>query len=144
MQDTKVREMMKQEPVMVSPNATLQEAARQMGNNECGILPVGTSDEIEGIITDRDIIVRAVAEGKNPATEKVRDYMTPEVCFCNDSDTVRQAAEAMHDNSVGRLVVKDENGTACGILTFGSILRKENDQAEVSEIVACATGRKAA
>jgi CBS domain-containing protein len=144
MQNSQVKEVMKEEPVMISPDATLEEAARKMKENECGVLPVGTEDKIQGIITDRDIVIRAISEGKSPATERVRNYMTPEVCSCEESDTIMEAAEKMHDNNVSRLVVKDAEGKACGILTFGSILRKKDDQAEVSDIVACATGKKAA
>ena len=116
--------------------------ARRLGI-DIGALPP-TDRNVEGIITDRDIIVRAVAEGKNPEKEQVRDYMTGDVCCCAESDEVKDAARMMHDNNVSRLVVKDSVGKVRGILTFGSILRQENDKTQVSEIVACAIGNKAA
>ena len=141
---TQVKEMMKPDVELISPDATLAEAARKMKEIECGILPVGTGSDIEGIITDRDIVVRALAEGKNPATEQVRDHMTGDVCYCAESDELKDAARMMHDNNVSRLVVKDSVGKVRGILTFGSILRQENDKTQVSEIVACAVGNKAA
>ena len=142
MKATQVKEMMKSEVELISPDATLAEAARRMRDLECGVLPVGTDRNVEGIITDRDIVIRALAEGKNPATEQVRDHMTDDVCCCAESDELKDAARMMHDNNVSRLVVKDNIGKIRGILTFGSILRKDNDRTEISEIVACATGNK--
>jgi CBS domain-containing protein len=141
---TQVKEIMKSDIELISPDATLAEAAHKMKELECGVLPVGTENKIEGVITDRDIVVRAISEGKNPKTEKVRDHMTEEVLFCGESDILKDAVQIMHDNNVSRLLVKDSVGKARGILTFGSILRKENDQLQVTEIVACAVGNKAA
>jgi len=144
MKNSQVKEFMKTDIELISPDATLAEAARKMKDLECGVLPVGTQRNLEGVITDRDIIIRAIAEGKNPETEIVSEYMTDEVCCCAETDMVRDAAKMMHDNNVSRLVVKDNVGNVRGMLTFGSILRKENDQTSVTDIVSCATGNKAA
>jgi len=141
---TKVKEIMKPDVELINPEATLTDAAQMMKELECGVLPVGTEENIEGIITDRDIVVRALSEGKNPAKEKVRDNMTEDILFCKETDLVQDAARMMHDNNVSRLLVKNNTGAVSGILTFGSILRKGRDQTEVSECVACATGKKAA
>lgn len=144
MKKTKVKEIMKTDVELISPEATLADAARKMKELECGVLPVGSENKIEGVITDRDIVVRAISEGKNPAEEKVRDHMTEDVCSCGETDMLKEAAQMMHDNNVSRLVVMDDTGGVSGILTFGSILRKDNDDTEISEIVACATGKRAA
>jgi CBS domain-containing protein len=141
---TQVKEIMRQDIEIISPEATLAEAARKMKDLECGILPVGDKNSIEGIITDRDIVVRAISEGKDPAKEKVSDHMTTDVCYCGETDIVKDAARMMHDNNVSRLIVKDNGGKLRGILTFGSILRKHDNQTEVVEIVASATGHLAA
>lgn len=144
MKNSQVKEFMKTDIELIGADATLAEAAKKMRDLECGVLPVGSQRNLEGIITDRDIVIRAIAEGKNPETELVSEYMTDEVCCCAETDMVHDAARMMHDNNVSRLVVKDNVGKVRGMLTFGSLLRKENDQACVTDIVACATGNKAA
>jgi len=141
---TKVRELMNQKPILVGPDETLQEAARKMKETNCGVLPVGSENNVQGIITDRDIIIRAISAGKNPATEKVGDYMTTKICACSENDSLTEAAETMHENDVSRLVVTNDIGKVCGILSFGHILRKHHNQNEVVEVVACATGKKVA
>jgi len=90
---TKVQELMKENPEVIKPDATLREAAQKMKEIECGVLPVGTKDNLQGMITDRDIIIRAVAEGKDPAKEKVRDYMTDEAHACKETETLQDAAK---------------------------------------------------
>jgi len=79
MKNTKVKDLMTPHPVLVSPNASLQEAAKRMKKINCGILPVGTEQQLEGIITDRDITIRAVSEGRDPIQAKVSQYMSDRV-----------------------------------------------------------------
>ena len=143
MKSKHVRELMETNLELISPNATLEEAARKMKKSGCGFLPVGTNNAPEGIITDRDIVVRAIAEGKNPSREKVRDCMTDEICACNESDTLEQAAKVMSSNNVSRLVVKDGSDAICGVLTFGRLIRSNDNKQETSEVVATATGKAA-
>jgi CBS domain-containing protein len=142
MQSTQVKDLMEKTLVMANPDDTLEEASRKMKENDCGYLPVGTEDKLAGVITDRDIVVRAIAGGADPVEEKVRDYMTTLVHSCHAEDTLAQAAETMHENNVSRLVVLDEKDKVCGILSFGRILRDHDDIDEVKEIVASATGKK--
>lgn len=141
MQGNTVKDFMTRDPVIVSPDDSLQEASRKMKEVGCGILPVGTKDKIEGMITDRDIVIRALAEGRDPASEKVRSYMTNDVYSCTENESVQDAAAKMRECGVGRLVVMDGSGKVCGIVTFGAILRKDQDSNEVLEVVECATGR---
>jgi predicted transcriptional regulator len=141
---TKVKEMMTKNPVIIPAETSLVEAAKKMRSVDCGVLPVGSWNNLEGIITDRDIVVRAVAEGANINSAKVRDYMTKEVFYCNEEDTLAQMAEQMRKNGVSRLVVKDYEGNACGIVTFGCILRKNESLSEIGEVVENAVGDKAA
>jgi CBS domain-containing protein len=141
MHNTKVSELMTQSPVLIGLSDTLEDAARTMKEIDCGSLPVGAMDNLRGIITDRDIISRAIAEGKNPAQEKVQDYMTNEVYACNEDDFLEDAAQKMRENKVGRLVVRNHQGRVTGILSFGGILRNNADAEEVSNIVKHATQR---
>lgn len=144
MQNTKVKELMTEHPVLIKPGATLYEAARKMKNVDCGVLPVGTEDKLEGIITDRDIVIRAVSQGKDVKKEQVKDYMTKTVYACNEEDYLEDAADKMHDHAVSRLVVKNKQGKVTGILSFGGILRKNADADEVANVVKHATHRVAA
>lgn len=143
MASKQVKELMETDLELISPDATLEEAARKMKERDCGFLPVGDKDDPEGIITDRDIVIRAIAEGKNPAEEKVRAYMTDEVCACRDNDTLENAAQAMSENNVSRLVVKDSHDKICGVLTFGRIIRSNDNKQETSKVVEKATGKAA-
>lgn len=143
MQGTRVKELMEEMIITVPPEATLADAARLMKDNNCGCLLVGDGGtRPEGVITDRDIVVRALARDVDPAVEKVRDTMTGFVTSCTLDDTLAQAAELMRENAVSRMVVTDAEGHACGILSFGRILRNHDDADELAEVVACATGRK--
>ena len=141
MQTRQVKEIAVSNPILINPDATLQEAAMKMKDMNCGFLPVGNGGEPEGIITDRDIVIRAISEGKNPVKEKVRDYMTPEVCSCSETDSLEDAANAMRENQVSRLVVKDEDGNVCGVLSFGHIIRSNDNSEEIMTVVSCATGK---
>lgn len=137
---TQVKELMTAHPEMISPNATLQQAAKKMEAVNCGALPVGTENSLKGIITDRDIVIRALACGKNPATAKVGDYMTDPVYACNESDALEDAAEKMRQHKVSRLVVRNGDGKVTGILSFGSILRNEANPKEIAGVVKHACG----
>ncbi len=94
----KVKEVMTRSPECVNPDDTLQDAARKMKSLDVGPLPVcGMNDRLAGIVTDRDIIVRAVAEGRDVRTAKVRDAMTEGVTYCFEDDDVNDAARLMRD-----------------------------------------------
>ncbi len=140
---TKVKSFMQPHPHTVSPDCTLREAAAQMKALDCGILPVGNEQQPEGVITDRDIVTRAVAEGKDINVEKVRDFMTAIIHSCNAEETIEEAADKMREYQVSRLLV-EEDGEVCGIITFGSMLRKSENKEETANVVEHAVKSKAA
>lgn len=137
---TQVKDLMTPHPELISPQATLQQAAKRMASVKCGALPVGTEHKLQGIITDRDIIIRAIARGKNPATEKIADYMTCPVFACNELDTLEAAAEKMHEHKISRLVVRNKEGRTVGVLSFGGILRNDANPHEIAGVVKHAGG----
>ncbi|WP_321395982.1 CBS domain-containing protein [Emcibacter sp.] len=139
---TVVRELMTTHPVFISETATLQDAARLMKRINCGVLPVGSEYDLEGIITDRDIVIRALANGSDIFSKRVRDFMSRDVHICHENDLLRNAAELMHRHNVSRLIVKDYKGKVSGILSFGGILRRDPVQAELTEVVEHAVGWK--
>jgi len=135
MHKTLVSELMTETVVRVGADDNLTTAAHKMKEADCGVLPVGSGDDLQGMITDRDIVIRALAEGKNPAEAKVGDYMTDKVYACNEEDFLEDAADKMRSHNVSRLIVRNHKGQVTGILSFGNILRKNADAEEVAKVV---------
>jgi CBS domain-containing protein len=106
----------------VAPGASLAEAARKMASGDIGSLPVCSDKrKIVGIITDRDITVRAVARGLDPNQTKVQDVMTREVLSCRADSDVEAACDLMEEKQVRRLVVTGSDDVPIGIVSLGDI-----------------------
>jgi CBS domain-containing protein len=106
----------------VAPGASLAEAARKMASQDIGSLPVCSDRcKVLGIITDRDITVRAVARGLDPNRTCVQDVMTREVLSCRADSAVEDACELMETRQVRRIVVTDEQDAAIGIFSLGDL-----------------------
>jgi CBS domain-containing protein len=116
----KVNEIMTQEVETVSPNETLQDAAKMMASLDAGALPVGENDQLVGMITDRDIAVRGVAKGKGPEA-KVRDVMTEEVKYCFDDQDVNEVVQNMAEIQVRRLPVVNRSKRLVGIISLADL-----------------------
>jgi CBS domain-containing protein len=136
----KVKNLMTDYPVLISPEASLKEAALAMRNIDCGFLPVGTKNNLVGVITDRDIVIRAISHGKLPSEANIATYMSTKVFACNEEDELEDAARKMHEHKVSRLVVKDHTGKVTGILSFGGILRHNVNPKEIVAVVQAAAG----
>lgn len=117
----KVGDLMTPEVRIVGPGDTVRDAARMMARHDCGVLPVGDNDRLLGMITDRDIAVRCVAEGLDPTTCTVRDCMTPEVKYCYDDEDVAHIADNMAELQVRRLPVVNHDKRLVGIIALGDI-----------------------
>jgi CBS domain-containing protein len=115
-----VSEAMTTDVKMTSPSQTIRDAARTMAEIDAGILPVGENDRLIGMVTDRDIAIRAVAAGKGPNTP-VREVMTQEVKYCFDDDDVEDVAQNMADIKVRRLPVLNKQKRIVGVLSLGDI-----------------------
>src|SRR3954452_633180 len=120
----KVGEVMTREVEMATPDDALQEAAGRMAELDTGVLPVGEGDRLVGMLTDRDIAVRAVAQGKGPDT-KVRDAMTSDVKYCFDDEDCDQVIENMGDIKVRRLAVLNRDKRLVGIISLGDLAQAE-------------------
>ena len=116
----KVSEAMTADVRVANPEETIQQAARTMASLDAGVLPVGEKDHLIGIITDRDIAIRGVAQGKGP-TAKVREVMTEEVKYCFDDQDIEEVTRKMADIQVRRLPVLNRNKRLVGILSLGDI-----------------------
>lgn len=134
-----ISEIMTREVSSVSPLTTLEQAARQMREYDVGALPVIESGRLVGIVTDRDIVLRAVAEAIDGMFARVSDAMTPNVIVCRGDADLEEAVDVMSAKQVRRLPVVDKHEHLIGILALGDIARYEDSAAgfalgEISEV----------
>jgi CBS domain-containing protein len=123
----KVSEVMTQDVRLIEPTQTIQEAARLMAELDAGIMPVREGDRLVGMITDRDIAVRAVAEGKGPDTS-VREVMTEDVKYCYEDDDTHDVARNMADIQVRRLPVLSRDKRLVGIISLGDMAMSDSSE----------------
>jgi CBS domain-containing protein len=124
-----VNEVMTRGVECISPDATLRDAAARMKDLNVGSLPVcGDNDRLIGMITDRDVTVRATAAGANPGTTRVRDAMTPDIVYCFDDQDVAEAARLMKENQIRRLVVLNRDKRLIGIVSLGDLAVETGDE----------------
>jgi CBS domain-containing protein len=116
-----VNEIMTQDAECTRPDATIREAAERMKALGVGSLPVCDDERLVGMLTDRDIIVRSVSEGRDPKQTRVRDAMTPDVVYCFDDQSVEEAAEIMRKKQIRRLPVLNRDKDLVGILSLGDV-----------------------
>ena len=124
---TKVSEVMTRAVDVISPEATLDEAAERMKRLDVGPLPVCDGDRLLGMITDRDITVRATAESRDPTTTRVSEIMTPEVVFTYEDEDVKNAAQLMQEHQLRRLVVLNRDKKLVGIVSLGDLAVETKD-----------------
>jgi CBS domain-containing protein len=116
----KVGEIMTRGVEVAKPDDPLQQAAARMAELDTGVLPVGEGDRLVGMLTDRDIAIRAVAQGKGPDA-KVRDAMTPEVRYCFEDEDLDDVVRNMGENKVRRLPVMSRDKRLVGIVSLGDV-----------------------
>jgi CBS domain-containing protein len=128
----KVSECMSPDVEVVTPDQSMREAAQFMLRADAGAMPVGEGDRLIGMVTDRDITVRGVAEGLGPDAS-IRDVMSEDLVYCYDDDEVESAAMKMSDAQVRRLpVLSREDDRLVGIVSLGDISRSE--QADAAQV----------
>jgi CBS domain-containing protein len=116
----KVSEVMIRDVQLIEPTQTIRDAAKLMAELDAGIMPVREGDRLVGMITDRDIAVRAVAEGKGPDTS-VREVMTEDVKYCYEDDDTDDVARNLADIQVRRLPVLNQDKRLVGIISLGDM-----------------------
>ena len=116
----RVSEAMTRDVRLIEPTQTIRDAARLMAEMDAGIMPVREGDRLVGMITDRDIAVRAVAEGKGPDTP-IREVMTEDVKYCYEDDDTDDVARNMADIQVRRLPVLTRDKRLVGIISLGDM-----------------------
>jgi CBS domain-containing protein len=129
-----LREIMTRNPVVIPPDTNLQEAAQRMRDLDSGVLPVGENDRLVGMLTDRDITIRATAEGKDPRSTRVRDVMTPDVVYCFDDEDEHEAAAKMEGHQLRRLIVLNRDKRLVGIVSLGDLAVYTTDDRLAGEL----------
>lgn len=119
--ERKVSEVMTKDAQCVAPHASVQAAAQMMRDFNIGLLPVCSFDRLIGVLTDRDIVVRAVADGRESGRTTVREVMSEQVFYCYEDHSVTEAARMMEERSVRRLLVLNRDLRLTGVLSVDDI-----------------------
>ncbi len=130
-----VKEIMTCNIETISSDANLVEAAQKMKSLEVGALPVWENDKLIGMITDRDITIRGVADGKNPSSTSVKEIMTSDVCCCFEEDDIHKAAKMMEEKSIHRLLVVNSNNEPVGFVSLSDFAVKSHDEHLTYEVL---------
>lgn len=128
----KVSDCMTRDVRVTSPDQSLRDAALLMGELDVGVLPVGENDQLVGMVTDRDIAVRGVAQGKGPDA-LVREVMTDTVLYCYEDQSLEEVSRNMGDVQVRRMPVVDRQKRLVGIISLSDIANGEGATDEAGE-----------
>ncbi len=123
----KAKEIMTRNAEIISPDTTLNQAAEKMKQQDIGFLPIGENDRLIGAVTDRDIVIRGLAAGKNADKTTVRDIMTDEIRYCFEEDDLDKVAEMMSAKQIRRLAVLNADKRIVGIISLGDVATKSKD-----------------
>ncbi len=120
----KVSDKMTRSPRIASPDDAIRDAAGAMAQVDTGVLPVGENDRLVGMVTDRDLAVRAVAQGKDPSKTKLREVMSGEPRYVFEDEPVEKAAASMAEQQVQRMPVLNREKRLVGIVSVGDLARE--------------------
>ncbi len=131
---TKVHEVMTDRPRAITPETTVSEAAQLMKSEDIGSLPILDGEQLAGMVTDRDIVIRAIAEGKDPRAMPVREVASRELVKVHADEDLSSALQLMASQQVRRLPVVDDDGRLVGILAQADVAVEAKEKA-VGEMV---------
>lgn len=123
-----IREVMTRDVEVINPNDTLRDAAEKMRSLNVGPLPVCDGQRVVGMITDRDIVVRAIALGRDPNTTQVADAMSSGIEYCFDDDDVDDVLDRMKDSQIRRFIVVNRDKKLVGIVAIGDLAGEVSEQ----------------
>jgi len=123
-----VASLMSPEVDWIEPTTTLIEAAQRMRDEDIGFLPVGENDRLIGMLTDRDIVIRAVAEQRDLSTATAREAMSQDVLYVFEDQSVEEAAQSMAENAVRRMPVLNRDKRMVGVVSLGDIAAQARSQ----------------
>ncbi|HMJ66064.1 MAG TPA: CBS domain-containing protein [Candidatus Binatia bacterium] len=133
----KVKDILTRDPYVIKPNAMICEAAKIMKQCDIGMLPVCDGQRLVGTITDRDLAIRAVAQGADPRSTRVNEVMTPEVCWCFEDQDIEGAAQLMEQKQIRRLPVIDRQKRLVGIVSLGDLALRASNEHLTEEVLEC-------
>ena len=130
-----IREIMTRDVEVVAPNASLQTAAQRMKELNVGSLPVCDGQRLLGMVTDRDITIRATASGKNPNQTPVSDTMSSGITYCFEDQPVSEAAQVMEEKQIRRLPILNRQKKLVGIVSLGDLAVDGNSKEMAGEAI---------
>ncbi len=119
----------------VAPTATVQEAATQMAEFDVGAVLVGDENGLVGVLTDRDVILRVVVEGRHPAEAIVQDVMSKALHTCRDDDALEAVVAEMREHQIRRMPVLDDSGKVVGIVTLSDLAKGITGPEQLQEAI---------
>ncbi len=128
-----IRDCMTKTVELANPDMTIREAAKKMRDGDFGILPIGDGDRLVGMVTDRDIAIRAVADGKDADQTKLSEIMSKKVLYCFEDQSIEDVAKNMGDNQVRRLVVLNREKRLVGMVSLGDVALSEDSDENAEE-----------
>ncbi len=133
---TQVSELMSRQPIRISSTQSVADAARQMSNNDVGSVIIEDSGKVQGILTDRDIAVRVVAEGLDPTLTTAAEVCSRDLAMLSPEDDLQHAIDLMRERSVRRLLVVDSTDHAVGVLSLGDLAMERDSFSLLGQISA--------
>jgi CBS domain-containing protein len=131
----KLKDILTKEPQVISPESMICEAARMMKQGDIGMLPVCDGQRLVGAITDRDLAIRAVAEGCDPLKTQVKDVMTPGICYCFEDQDLEEVARLMEEKQIRRIAVLNRDKRLVGIASLGDFALRSKDNQLTEELL---------
>jgi CBS domain-containing protein len=131
-----LNDVMTKNPKTCAPTDFVHQAAQLMKSEDVGPIPiVGDNGKLEGIITDRDIVLKVVAEGRDPKTTKLADVMSTDLITCASDGDIEATLDLMEDNQIRRIPVVDASGRLVGIISQADIATRLDDSEKTAELV---------
>jgi CBS domain-containing protein len=129
-----IKDVMTPDPVCVDPHASAADAARRMRDVDSGAILVAEDGHLKGLLTDRDIVVRAIAEGRDPAQVEVQEICSADIQALRPDDDVDRAVQLMRDRHVRRIPVVEEGDRPVGIVSIGDLALARDERSALADI----------
>ncbi|MPZ78348.1 MAG: CBS domain-containing protein [Deltaproteobacteria bacterium] len=131
----RIAEIMTQDPEVVTSDFLLKDAALKMRELDVGMLPIRNDDRLVGMLTDRDIAIRATAEGRDPTKTQVHEVMTEDMVYCFEDQDVSEAAKLMQEKQIRRLLILNREKGLVGIVSLGDVAVHSGEKNVVAETI---------
>ncbi|HEY8280299.1 MAG TPA: CBS domain-containing protein [Bdellovibrionota bacterium] len=130
-----LRDVMTQNAQCLDPESSLRAVAAKMKEIDCGAVPICHNDRLVGMVTDRDMVTKALAEGRDPNSTRARDVMTSPIVYCFEDQDIGEAARVMEVRQIRRLVVLNKDKRLVGIVSLGDLSLRGGSEELPSEVL---------